>query len=143
MRVLGRGRSEATLAPVAVWGQFLAGWTAALAISAVHVLPLYKTLTVSGKWLQTAPSPPAPLAAVAGALLRSVLPDAFGNPADGTWWGPYNYAATAVYAGALTLPFAAAGLAAARGDRRWRAVAVMTLFALVGAYHLFGMVPVL
>ncbi|HYX25011.1 MAG TPA: YfhO family protein, partial [Thermoanaerobaculia bacterium] len=79
----------------------------------------------------------------AGALLRAVLPDAFGNPADGTWWGPYNYAATAVYAGALTLPFAAAGLAAARGDRRWRAVAVMTLFALVGAYHLFGMGTVL
>jgi len=128
---------------LAVWGRFLAGWTAALAISAVHVLPLYETLTGSGKWLHTTPSPPAPLAAVAGALLRSVLPDAFGNPADGTWWGPYNYAATAVYAGALTIPFAAAGLAAARGDRRWRAVAVMTLFALVGAYHLFGMGPVL
>ncbi|HEX3557223.1 MAG TPA: YfhO family protein [Thermoanaerobaculia bacterium] len=126
-----------------VWGKFLAGWTAALAISAVHVLPLYRTLTGSGKWLHTAPSPPAPLAAVAGALLRCVLPDAFGNPADGTWWGPYNYAATAVYAGALTIPFAAAGLAAARGDRRWRAVAVMTLFALVGAYHLFGMGTVL
>ena len=63
---------------------------------------------------------------IATVLLRSVLPEAFGNPAAGTWWGPFNYVATAIYAGALTLPFAAAGLAAARGDRRWRAVAVMT-----------------
>ena len=72
-----------------------------------------------------------------------MLPDALGNPADGTWWGPYNYAATAVYCGALTLPFAAAGLVLARTDRRWRAVAVMTLFALVGAYQLLGMRQVL
>jgi len=140
---LGRGRSEATLAPLAVWTQFVAGWTVAGAIAAIHLLPLYKTLTGSGKWLAATPGPPAPLAAIAAVLLRSVLPDALGNPADGTWWGPYNYAATAIYAGALTLPFAAAGLAGIRGDRRWRAVAVMTLFALVGAYQLFGMRTVL
>jgi hypothetical protein len=121
----------------------VAGWTVAGAIAAVHLLPLFMTLTGSGKWLAATPGPPAPLAAIAAVLLRSVLPDALGNPADGTWWGPYNYAATAIYAGALTLPFAAAGLAGARADRRWRAVAVITLFALVGAYQLFGMRTVL
>jgi hypothetical protein len=140
---LGRGNSGATLTPVAAWAQFLAGWAMAGAISAIHILPLYKTLTGSAKWLLATPGPPAPLAAVAAVLLRSVLPDALGNPANGTWWGPYNYAATAVYAGALTLPFAAAGLASARADRRWRAVAVMTLFALVGAYQLLGIRQVL
>jgi hypothetical protein len=137
-------RENSETAPLGfVWLQFLAGWAVAGAISAVHILPLYRTLTVSGKWLASTPGPPAPLAAVAAVLLRSVLPDALGNPADGTWWGPYNYAATAIYAGALTLPFAAAGLALVRADRRWRAVAVMTLFALVGAYQLLGMRQVL
>ena len=98
----------------------------------------------AGSGCPRTPGPrPSPLGTIAAVLLRAVLPDIFGNPAAGTWWGPFNYAATAIYAGALTLPFAAAGLAAARGDRRWRAVAVMTLFALVAAYHLFGMRQVL
>ncbi len=128
---------------LSVWAQFLAGWIVAGAIAAIHILPLYETLTGSGKWLASTPGPAVPLGTIATVLLRSVLPEAFGNPAAGTWWGPFNYAATAIYAGALTLPFAAAGLAAARGDRRWRAVAAMTLFALVAAYQLFGMRTVL
>jgi len=123
---------------LAAWGRFVAGWGVAALISAIQLLPLYLTLTGSGKWLQVERAPAAPLSDVAAVLLRLVLPDLFGNPAAGTWWGPYNYAATAVYAGALTLPFAVAGLAAVRGDRRWRGVAVMTLFALLAAYHLFG-----
>ena len=45
--------------------------------------------------------------------LRLVLPDLFGNPADGTWWGPFNYNATAVFAGVLALPLAWMGLAIA------------------------------
>ena len=124
--------------PLAAWGRFVAGWTVAALISAIQLLPLFMTLTGSGKWLHAERAPAAPLADVGAVLLRLVLPDLFGNPAEGTWWGPYNFAATAVYAGALTLPFAAAGLAAAREDRRWRAVAVMTLFALLAAYHLLG-----
>jgi hypothetical protein len=131
--VRGSGR------PLRAWAQFLAGWLVAAAIAAVQILPLYRTLAASGKWLHAAPGPPVPLHVIAALLLRLVLPDLFGNPAAGTWWGPYNFAATAIYAGALTLPLAAAGLAAARGDRRWRAVAAMTLFALLAAYGLFGM----
>jgi hypothetical protein len=129
--------------PLAAWGRFVAGWGVAAAISAIQLLPFFLTLQGSGKWLHPETAPPAPLGAVGSVLLRLVLPDLFGNPARGTWWGPYNFAATAVYAGALTLPLAAAGLAAARGDRRWRAVTAMTLFALVAAYHLFGMRQVL
>lgn len=129
--------------PLAAWGRFVAGWGVAAAISAIQLLPFFLTLQGSGKWLHPETAPPAPLGVVGSVLLRLVLPDLFGNPARGTWWGPYNFAATAVYAGALTLPLAAAGLAAARGDRRWRAVAVMTLFSLVAAYHLFGMRQVL
>ena len=132
--LLARGSGR----PLVAWGKFAAGWAVAGLISAIQLLPLYLTLTGSGKWLQTERAPAAPLAEVAAVLLRLVLPDLFGNPAEGTWWGPYNFAATAIYAGALTLMFAIAGLAAAREDRRWRAVAVMTLFSLLAAYHLFG-----
>lgn len=129
--------------PVVAWVRFLAGWTVAALISAVQILPLFLTLQESGKWLHTDLALPAPLGTVASLLLRLVLPDLFGNPARGDWWGPYNFAATAVYAGTLTLLLAAAGLAAARTDRRWRAVAVMTLFAFIAAYHLLGMRHVL
>ncbi|HEY0513826.1 MAG TPA: YfhO family protein [Thermoanaerobaculia bacterium] len=137
--LLARGSAR----PLVAWGRFVAGWGVAAAISAVQLLPLYRTLTGSGKWLHAAAAPAAPLGSVTAVLLRLILPDLFGNPAQGTWWGPFNFAATAVYAGALTIPLAAAGLAAARGDRRWRAVAAMTLFALVAAYQLFGMRAVL
>ncbi len=137
--LLARGSAR----PLAAWGRFAAGWAVAAAISAVQILPLFLTLTTTGKWLHPEPSQSLPYAALGSALLRLILPDLFGNPAEGTWWGPFNFAATALYAGALTLPLAAAGLAAARGDRRWRAVAVMALFALAGAYQLFGLRQVL
>jgi membrane protein YfhO len=140
--LLARG-SDRPLSPPAAWGRFLAGWAAAAVVSAVQVLPLFLTLTRSGKWLHSEPASPAPLGVVLSFLLRFLLPDLYGNPAQGTWFGPYNFVATAVYAGFLTLLLAAAGLAAARQDRRWRAVAVMTLFALVAAYGLFGMRHVL
>lgn len=129
--------------PVAAWAGFLGGWIAALAISAIQILPLYKTLLASGKWLHWDPSTPPPLGVVGELWLRFLLPDLFGNPARGTWWGPYNFAATAVYAGVLTIPLAFAGLAAARRDRRWLAVAVMTGIALVCAYHLPGVRQIL
>lgn len=137
--LLARGSAR----PLAAWGRFLLGWTVAAAVSAIQILPLYLTLTGTGKWLHPDVAQPLPLAVLSQVLLRLILPDLFGNPAAGTWWGPFNFAATAIYAGALTLPLAAAGLAAARRDRRWLAVAVMTLFALAGAYQLLGMRRVL
>jgi hypothetical protein len=137
--LLARGGTR----PLAAWARFAAGWGVAVAISAVQILPLYLTLTGTGKWLHPESPRPVPFAILGPVLLRLVLPDLFGNPADGTWWGPFNFVATAVYAGALTLPLAAAGLAAAREDRRWLGVAAMTLFAFAGAYHLFGMRQVL
>jgi hypothetical protein len=137
--LLARGSAR----PLAAWGRFVAGWGVAAAISAIQLLPLFLTLTETGKWLHSEAPTPIPAGTTAAVLLRLILPDLFGHPAAGTWWGPFNSAATAIYAGALTLPLAAAGLAAARRDRRWRAVAVMTLFSLIAAYYLFGMRQVL
>ncbi|HLE84649.1 MAG TPA: hypothetical protein VJG13_09955, partial [Thermoanaerobaculia bacterium] len=131
------------------WLGFAGAWGVAGAISAVHTLPLALTLLGSSKWLESAVAEPVPLPVLGGLALRVVLPELHGNPALGTWWGPYNYPATAIYAGAATLVLAAAGLAALRRDRRWLGVAAFTLFALLAAYqvpgvrHLLGALPVL
>jgi hypothetical protein len=124
--------------PLAAWLGLAGGWALAGAIAAVQLLPLALTLPETSRWLAWTPPSPVPLGTVAGLLLRLVLPDLYGNPAHGTWWGPYNFAATAIYAGAAAPLLAAGGLWALRRDRRWLAVAAVTLFALCAAYQLPG-----
>src|SRR4029079_19326577 len=80
--------------------------------------------------------PAPPLARLLRQPLRLVLPELYGNPARGTWWGPFNYVALAAYCGLLALPLAVPGARGARGDRRWRAVLVLLVFALLAAYHM-------
>ncbi|HEX6199940.1 MAG TPA: YfhO family protein, partial [Thermoanaerobaculia bacterium] len=150
LAVRGAGPGEAAgRAGWGTWLRFAGAWVAALAVSAVHVVPLAFTLVRSSKWLETPASEGLPLPVLGGLALRFVLPELHGNPALGTWWGPYNYPGTAIYAGAVTLPLAAAGLWRLRRDRRWLAVAALTLFALLAAYqapgvrHLFAALPVL
>ncbi|MBV8200650.1 MAG: YfhO family protein, partial [Acidobacteria bacterium] len=147
--------------PVAAWLGWTAGWLAAAAIAAVQLLPLALLLPETARWQQAAAGTEPPLGLLLQQPLRLVLPELYGHPAHGTWWGPFNYSATAVYAGALALPLAAAGLArvfgarpaavAAAGaaavaqpggaekpsrDRRWLALAVTAAFAFAAAYHL-------
>lgn len=123
---------------LAAWSGLAAGWALAGAIAAVELLPLALTLPETSRWHAWTPPQPVPLGTVGGLLLRLVLPDLYGNPARGTWWGPYNFAATAIYVGAAAPVLAAGGLASLRRDRRWLAVAAMTLFALCAAYQLPG-----
>lgn len=149
-------RGTPGLAPWRAWGRLLGGWLAGAAVAAVHLLPFVFHLAGSSRWLheEAGGSPPASL--LLAQPLRLVLPDLYGNPAHGTWWGPFFYSSTAVYAGAATLVLAVAGLAAARwrpagagaagagdgaagGDRRWAAVAVLLAFSLAAAYHLAGL----
>jgi hypothetical protein len=105
--LLVRGSSR----PLAAWSGLAAGWALAGAIAAVELLPLALTLPETSRWLAWKPPDPVPLRTVAGLLLRLVLPDLYGNPARGTWWGPFNFAATSIYAGAGALLLAAGGLA--------------------------------
>jgi hypothetical protein len=133
----------------ALWLRFAGAWVAALAVAAIHIVPLAFTLVRSSKWLESHAAEAVPLPVLGSLALRFVLPELHGNPALGTWWGPYNYPGTAVYAGVAALPLAAAALAGLRRDRRWLAVAAVTLFALLAAYqapgvrHLLGALPVL
>jgi len=154
---------------------FAGGWIVALLLAAVELVPLAATVLRSSKWLVELPYTPPPLALVGRLLLRLILPDVFGSAAPtplapftaealaagraGTWWGPFNDPATAIYAGTATLLLAAAGVTAAwtgwrrarrSGDdttgtreRCWLAVAAMTLFALLAAYQAPGVRHVL
>ena len=134
------------------WLRCAAGWTGAALIAAVQILPFVLLLPATSKWAAHggahAGGVAPPLSLLLQQPLRLVLPQLYGHPAEGTWWGPFNYSATAVYAGALALPLAAAGLARVR-DRRWLAVAAMLAFCFLAAYHmpgvrdLLGAIPVL
>jgi hypothetical protein len=134
----------------AAWLAWAAGWLGGAAVAAVQLLPLGLTLPETARWQAAGGGVAEPaFSLLLQQPLRLVLPELYGHPAHGTWWGPFNYSATAVYAGALALPLAAAGLARCRSDRRWRALAVVVAFAFVAAYHwpgvrqLLAAVPVL
>jgi hypothetical protein len=135
--------------PAAAWLGWAAGWLGGAALAAVQLLPLALVLPQTARWQAAAGGAEPPFALLLQQPLRLVLPELYGHPARGTWWGPFNYSATAVYAGALALPLAAAGLARCRRDRRWLALGVSTAFAFVAAYHwpgvreLLAAVPVL
>ena len=126
-------------ASLPTWGRFGLGWLVGGLVAAVQLLPLALLLPETGRWQSLSATEHPSLALLAVQPLRLVLPQLFGHPAEGTWWGPFNYSATAVYAGAVALPLAAAGLAACRRDRRWLAVALLTAFSFAAAYHLPGL----
>jgi hypothetical protein len=128
------------------WLRFAAGWVGGALLAAVQVLPLMLLLPETSKWVAhdgaNIGGGHPPLGLLLQQPLRLVLPQLYGHPAEGTWSGPFNYSATAVYAGALALPLAAAGLARLR-DRRWLAVAAVLGFSFLAAYHMPGVREVL
>ena len=142
--------------PLAAWLGWAAGWLGATAVAAAQLLPLALILPQTARWQEATGGVEPPLGLLLQQPLRLVLPELYGHPARGTWWGPFNYSATAVYAGALALPLAMAGLARAfrprpaappgaggpsrsaagpARDRRWLALAVTSGFAFAAAYH--------
>lgn len=123
------------------WLRFAAGWIGGALIAAVQILPFVLLLPETSKWAATGGGSP-PLGLLLQQPLRLVLPQLYGHPAEGTWSGPFNYSATAVYAGALALPLAAAGLVRVK-DRRWLAVAAILAFSFLAAYHMPGVRDVL
>lgn len=143
-----RGTSRG-VASARAWGAFAGGWALGAGLAAVQIIPFLATLVETSRWQEWSGAGAASAATRLAMPLRLVLPDLFGSPAHGTWWGPYDHASTAVYVGAAALPLAAAGVgrrwtAAAGGtvgrrDRRWPAVIVLLLFSAAAAYQLPGL----
>ncbi len=134
--LLARGVDSGRPGPA--WGAYLGGWAGGALLAAPQILPLFLNLLESGKWLAH-PSAPAPAPGVVLALWsRLLLPDGLGDAAVESWWGPYNDIATAIYVGGIPLALALAALPAAARDRRLRALALVGVVALAGAYHLPG-----
>ncbi len=127
----------------AIWGRFVAGWAIGGAIAAIQLLPLAFYLFDSTRWSAWQAGEPMSLALASRVALRFFLPDAWGHPASGDFWGPFNFVSTSIYCGAITLPLALAGAVLERRDRRWLAVVAMTLFALLGAFGLPPIEPLL
>lgn len=121
--------------PLAAWLRLAGGWLTAAGLAAVQILPFVLALPETSRWQSHGGGAEPSFLTLLEQPLRLVLPQMYGHPVSGTWWGPFNYSATAVYAGALALPLAAAGLARCREDRRWRAVAAVLAFSFVAAYH--------
>jgi hypothetical protein len=126
-------------ASLATWGRFALGWLAGGLVAAIQLVPLALLLPETGRWQIASVVEVPSLSVLATQPLRLALPQLYGHPVSGTWWGPFNYSATAVYAGALALPLAGAGLAACRRERRWLAAAAVAVFSLAAAYHLPGL----
>ncbi|MCB1032993.1 MAG: YfhO family protein [Acidobacteria bacterium] len=126
-----------------IWVRFLAGWAVAGAIAAVQALPLAVNLFGSSRWQQVAEGEGSDLELLLQQPLRLVFPTLYGHPAQANWWGPFNYNATAVFAGLSVLLFAWIGLRSRRGNPRLRAVAVLLAFCMLAAYHVPGLRQVL
>lgn len=134
------------------WSYFVIGWVIGAAISAVYTIPFLFTMVESGKWLyepETTESFFIPPVKILVLWVRIVLPQIFGHPAFGTWWGPFNYSGSALYVGAITIPLAACALKSVWKDRKWIAIiailifSVLTASALPGIYTLINSLPIL
>ncbi len=102
---------------LAVWTKVVSAWSVGLLLSGVALVPLAFTVVATDRWREAAGGGEIALATIFGLWLRFVLPNAFGQATDGTFWGPFLFVPTTVYAGALTLPFAVAALWRSRRQR--------------------------
>lgn len=145
-----RGPSESLKAPSptgrgglgvrgSLWLHFTGAWFLAAGVAAAALWPLAAFVVESTKYLEHTAVTRPPVLVVVREMMRLVLPEAYGSHVEGTWFGPFNYAATASYAGALALPLAAAGLGRVRRSRPWTAVCVVGVVSFLVAYHLPGL----
>jgi len=126
------------LGPGRPYRAFVLGWFGAAGIAAVQILPFALALPATSRWNDSMTTGFPDLAVVLPQALRLLLPDLLGRAADGSWFGPFTFLALSLYAGALTLPLAAAAAPRIRADRRWAAVTVVLVFSFAGAFHLPG-----
>lgn len=150
-------------ARILLWARVVSAWTVGLLLAGVALVPLAFTVLETDRWREAAGGEAIGLSTVFTLWLRFVLPNAFGEVTAGSFWGPFLFVPTTVYAGAMTLPLAGAALfrwrerlptellptgrrerrsivpaIVATSDRRLRALAVMVAACLLAGYHFPG-----
>jgi hypothetical protein len=139
--LLARG-GEPAVPRLAAWVRVVSAWLVAVLLSGVALLPLLCTVLETDRWRAAEGGGGMSLATIFELWLRFVLPNAYGEATDGSFWGPFLFVPTTVYAGALTLPLAGAALLL-RGrsnplDRRLKAIGLMAVVCLLASYHFPG-----
>ncbi len=114
------------------------GWLLAATLSAIYVIPVLHSILESARWKQFSLGSEPELGLLLKLPFRLILPDLYGDPAAGTWWGPFDSLATAVYVGIAPIVLSVSGLLLSVRNRRWFAVSALLLLCLITAYHLPG-----
>jgi hypothetical protein len=110
--------------------RWCAGTAVGLFLAAAALVPFALLLPGISR-VRAAAATPLALADLGAVLLRFLLPEAFGNPLDGSAFGGLPYVATLVYCGAFAIPLAAVGLASISGARRDERVPRLAIFGAV------------
>jgi len=134
------------------WRYYIFGWILGAALSAVYTIPFLYNMIQSGKWIYEPVNTQVPIIPHIKVLIlwiRMVLPQFFGHPAFDTWWGAFDYNASALYAGAITIPLAACAIKYLWKDRRWIAVFALLVFSfwtaamVPGPFTILNSIPIL
>jgi uncharacterized membrane protein YfhO len=105
---------------IATLGAMLIAGALAFALSAIQLIPVFEYLTLSQRATDLNRELALTYSFWPWRIIGLLIPDVFGNPAHGDYWGYANYWEDAIYIG--TLPFVLGVLAVFRGIRknRWK-----------------------
>lgn len=119
------------------FGRLGFGWGIGTLGAAAQWLPLLINLSESSRWQSGEGAVRADLGLLLPLPLRLFYPGLYGHPADGDWWGPFDYNATAVFVGSLGLWLALLGVGVVVTRRRavdW-SVLSLVLFSAALVYQ--------
>lgn len=106
----------------------------AFALSAIQLIPVLEYLALSQRATDLNRELALTYSFWPWRILGLLIPDVFGNPAHGDYWGYANYWEDAIYIG--TLPFVLAVLAVIRGIRKSRWTSFIGFLILLGGVSL-------
>ncbi len=138
--LVGTEPARSWLARARSLGRVGGGYLLGILLAAIQYLPTLLQIPLSQTPLlrgQGSPSHPLPLSG----LFTWLVPDSWGSPVVGSYWGPTNYNEDVFYAGAVALALACVGVLSLR-RRDWRRERVFfLLLVLVFGTLLYGLPP--
>ncbi len=95
-------------------------------VGAAQVVPFAEFLPLTRRATEIGLADPI----LPGQMVTLLLPNFFGNPSTGDYWGPGNYAESTVYVGIVALLLATIGLTA-----RWRGWSAIVAVTVIGLFY--------